>query len=75
MSANRFKWLRLKKKMTQKQFADLLGVSVSTVASIENGRRPISDYIRVSLANVGGADEDFLCFLESLEKVEHIYPS
>lgn len=74
MSAQRFKLLRLKKKMTQRQFAELLGVSESTVAAIENGRRPISDHIRVSLAEQGGADEDFLYFLESLEKVSQIYP-
>lgn len=74
MSAQRFKLLRLKKKMTQRQFAELLGVSESTVAAIENGRRPISDHIRVSLAEQGGVDEDFLYFLESLERVTQIYP-
>lgn len=74
MSANRFRGLRLKKKMTQKQFAELLGVSESTVAAIENGRRSISDNIRASLVEQGGADEDFLNFLESLEKISKIYP-
>ena len=75
MSADRFKWLRLKKKMTQDEFAELLGLSQSTVAAIEKGRRPISDSVRAKLAELGAVDDDFLYFLHSIEKVTQIYPN
>ncbi|MCM3705845.1 MULTISPECIES: helix-turn-helix transcriptional regulator [Cytobacillus] len=75
MNANSFKGLRLKKGMTQKEYADLLGVSESTIAAIETGRRPISDLVRARLAQKIELDEDSIYFLESFEKVKRIYPS
>ncbi len=37
--ANRLKYLRSEKKLSQKQIADKLGIAVSTYANWEQGRR------------------------------------
>ena len=37
--ANRLKYLRSEKKLSQKQIADKLGIAVSTYANWEHGRR------------------------------------
>lgn len=75
MNSNSFKALRLKKGMTQKEYAEMLGVSESTIAAIESGRRSISDLVRARLAQKIDIDEDSIYFLESFEKIKRIYPS
>lgn len=72
MNKESFKALRLKKGMTQKQFADLLRVSESTVAAIETGRRNISDTVRARLAQNFEVSEELLLFLDSYQKMENI---
>jgi transcriptional regulator with XRE-family HTH domain len=74
MNANSFKALRLRNGMTQKEFGDLLGVSESTIAAIENGRRRISDQVRARLAQKVEVNDDLIYFLESYRKIESINP-
>lgn len=74
MNANNFKAIRLKEGMTQKQFADLLGVSDSTIAAIETGRRPISAFVRARLAQRVQFDDESLYFLKKYQEIEQIYP-
>jgi transcriptional regulator with XRE-family HTH domain len=74
MKANDFRGLRLKRSMTQREYADLLGISESTVAAIENGRRPISDQVRARLAQRVEFNNDLLYFLESYYKIGNINP-
>lgn len=62
MDKETFRALRLSKNMTQKEFGELLGVSESTVAAIENGRRLISDKVRARLATITDIDDDFIDF-------------
>ena len=75
MNATNFKALRLRLGMTQREYADFLGVSESTVAAIENGRRSISDHVRARLAQKVEIDSDFLYFLESYRKMGNIIPN
>lgn len=62
MDKETFKALRLSKNMTQKEFGELLDVSESTIAAIENGRRLISDKVRARLATITDIDDDFIGF-------------
>ncbi|MGG3691118.1 helix-turn-helix transcriptional regulator [Heyndrickxia ginsengihumi] len=74
MNAEIFRAIRLKKGMTQSKYANLLGISESTVAAIENGRRGISDQVRARLAREVEIDEELLYFLESYRKLGNINP-
>lgn len=62
MDKETFRALRLSKNMTQIEFGELLGVSESTIAAIENGRRLISDKVRARLATITDIDDDFIDF-------------
>jgi transcriptional regulator with XRE-family HTH domain len=75
MIVNNFKAIRLKQKMTQQEFAELLGVSRSTIEAIESGRRPISDLVRARLAQKIDLDQESLRFLELYKKIFQIYPN
>lgn len=72
MNRNTFKAVRLRKKMSQARFAVFLGVSESTIAAIETGRRGISDTVRARLAEKIEIDHDLISFLESYEKMNRI---
>lgn len=72
MNKESFKAMRLQKGMTQKEFADLLRVSESTVAAIENGRRSISDTVRARLAQNFEVSEELLLFLDSYKKLDKV---
>lgn len=74
MKITTFKATRLKMDMSQAAFSEFLGVSESTVAAIESGRRPISDAVRGKLAEKISVNEELLSFFESLEKVIKTYP-
>lgn len=68
MDSKKFKMIRLKKAMSQREFAAFLGVSESTVAAIETGRRTISDQVRACLARKVEIDADLICFFDSFRK-------
>ena len=50
------KELRTSKKLTQAQFADLIGVNRSAVGSLENGRMKINDRIADKIWEVFGVE-------------------
>ena len=53
-----FKYERLKRGMTQKQFADLLGYAKSTIAAKESGERPITARDRRMLEVIGRNEKE-----------------
>lgn len=59
MDKQTFKDIRHFKKMTQRQFADWLGIGIQSVAMIETGQRNISDNIRGKLAHKFEMTDDF----------------
>ncbi|MFB5932984.1 helix-turn-helix domain-containing protein [Peribacillus frigoritolerans] len=75
MKITTFKATRLKLSMSQEAFGKFLGVSESTVAAIESGRRPISDAVRGKLADKISVNEELLSFFESYEKISKTFPS
>lgn len=75
MEGNTFRDMRLQKRMTQREFADALGLSQSTVAHIEAGRREISHTTRTRLAQIVDVKGEFLSFFERLKEIERIIPT
>ncbi|MEZ7173558.1 helix-turn-helix transcriptional regulator [Sporosarcina sp. OR05] len=73
MEKNIFKDMRLQKRMTQKEFADALGLSQSTVAHIEAGRREISYNTRTRLAQIVDVQGEFASFFERLKEIERVF--
>lgn len=64
MNADKFRALRLYKDLTQSEFADLLGVSLATVARIETGSLEVTPRVRAKLARIDIEEESFLSFYE-----------
>lgn len=68
MNEKIFKAIRLRAGLTQREFAEELGISESTVAAIEKQRRPISDQVRARLALKFDITQDFLEFYDRISK-------
>lgn len=57
---DKLKSLRLKKKLTQKQVADRIGLAISAVSSYESGSRYPSYEVLVQLARIFHVTTDYL---------------
>lgn len=71
LNGEMLKMVRLSKRMTQAEFGDMLDVSASTIAHIENGRRNISDTLRARLAQEVDFNE-FMFFFERYNELDNI---
>lgn len=69
MNGEKFRAIRLWKGMTQQEFADLLGVSVATVARIESGSLDVSPRIKAKIVSRVNLDDDFLDFYEKMNLI------
>lgn len=58
--AHRLKWARERKHLTQKDFADMVGISQSGYSKIENGSRQPNLELLVQLPQLLGETADFL---------------
>lgn len=58
----RIKELRLRQKKTQTYFADMLYISPSYLALIENGKRTVTIDVLAQIANVCNVTTDYLLF-------------
>lgn len=56
----KLKSLRLEKKMTQRQVADIIGLAISAVSSYESGSRYPSYDVLVQLARIFHVTTDYL---------------
>lgn len=57
---NRLKTLRIKKKLTQQQLADLLGLTKSVISAYENGLRYPAYDVLIKIARIFKVSTDFL---------------
>ncbi|MHC8516194.1 helix-turn-helix domain-containing protein [Sporosarcina sp. ITBMC105] len=69
---NSYKLMRLWKGLTVKQFAESVGLSVGTIAAVENGQREPSPEVRAAYARTFPITDDFFMFVESFS---HINPT
>lgn len=70
MNREMFQALRQFHKLTQQEFAGELGVSPSTVDSVETGRRPLSRFIRGKVAATYQLDDAFFKFYENYKSID-----
>lgn len=66
----KIKSLRTQRNLTQKQLADLSGVTVSAISSYEAGNRYPSYDVLISLARIFHVSTDYLLGLENLKTVD-----
>lgn len=54
------KGIRLAFGLSQIQFSEKLGLSQGFISDVENGRRPVSQELRIRIAQVFGTGEDVM---------------
>lgn len=67
---NKVKQLRIERKLTQKQLADLVGVAVSAISSYESGNRYPSYDVLISLARIFHVSTDYFLGLERIKTID-----
>lgn len=60
MSGEDVRAIRISRNMTQTEFAAYLRVSRSTIGIVESGHRPVSDNLRIRIAQTFGCGEDVI---------------
>lgn len=67
---NRLKTLRIKKKLTQQQLADLLGFTKSVISAYENGLRYPAYDVLIKIARIFKVSTDFLLGVEIKREID-----
>lgn len=67
---NRLKTLRIKKKLTQQQLADLLGITKSVISAYENGLRYPAYDVLIKIARIFKVSTDFLLGVEIKREID-----
>lgn len=67
---NRLKTLRIKKKLTQQQLADLLGLTKSVISAYENGLRYPAYDVLIKIARIFKVSTDYLLGVEIKREID-----
>lgn len=67
---NRLKTLKIKKKLTQQQLADLLGLTKSVISAYENGLRYPAYDVLIKIARIFKVSTDFLLGVEIKREID-----
>ena len=67
---NRLKTLRIKKKHTQQQLADLLGLTKSVISAYENGLRYPAYDVLIKIARIFKVSTDYLLGVEIKREID-----
>ena len=67
---NRLKTLRIKKKLTQQQLADLLGLTKSVISAYENGLSYPAYDVLIKIARIFKVSTDFLLGVEIKREID-----
>lgn len=67
---NRLKTLRIKKKLTQQQLADLLGLTKSVISAYENGLHYPAYDVLIKIARIFKVSTDFLLGVEIKREID-----
>ena len=69
MNGSKFRLIRLYSGMSQKDFAEYIGVSTATVAHIELGNRTVTPMVTSKLAEKFDLTDDFLKYVEKYRRL------
>jgi DNA-binding XRE family transcriptional regulator len=69
VTKERFKAIRLYLAMTQQEYAEFLGISVSAVGMIEAGHRDVSQNVAAKLARRFQASDEFIEYLGNQKRL------
>lgn len=75
MSGEQLVLLRGKLGLSQRQFAEMIGMSESAVAMVEANHRKMSATMRAKIAANIQINDELLDFFDSAEKIKYINPS
>ena len=67
---NRLKTLRIKKKLTQQQLADLLGLTKSVISAYENGLRYPAYDVLIKISRIFKVSTDYLLGVEIKREID-----
>lgn len=69
MTSELFRLIRLYSEMSQREFAEHLGLSLATVSYIETGQRSITPNVKAKIAAKFDLTDDFLAYIEKYKKL------
>ena len=75
MTGEQLVLLRGKLGLSQRQFAEMIGMSGSAVAMVEANHRKMSAIMRAKIAANIPINDELLSFFDSTEKLKRINPS
>lgn len=64
--------IRLYYGLTQREFAERLGVDNTTICAIERGKRKVSDNMRIKIAQTFDLNDDVIAAIERAHKAENV---
>lgn len=64
--------IRMYLGLTQQEMADLLGVSIATIAHIETNRLHVTENVKYKLAKHFDVTDDFITYQESKERISSL---
>jgi transcriptional regulator with XRE-family HTH domain len=69
MNGEKFRLIRLYSGMSQRDFAEYIGVSTATIAHIELGNRVVTPMVKSRLAEKFDLTNDFLAYVEKYSRL------
>jgi transcriptional regulator with XRE-family HTH domain len=69
MNGEKFRLIRLYSGMSQRDFAEYIGVSTATIAHIELGNRVVTPMVTSKLAEKFDLTDDFLKYVEKYRRL------
>jgi transcriptional regulator with XRE-family HTH domain len=69
MNGEKFRLIRLYSSMSQRDFAEYIGVSPATIAHIESGNRNVTPMVKSRLAEKFDLTDDFLKYVEKYRRL------
>jgi transcriptional regulator with XRE-family HTH domain len=69
MNGEKFRLIRLYSGMSQRDFAEYIGVSTATVAHVELGNRVVTPMVKSRLAEKFDLTDDFLVYVEKYRRL------
>jgi transcriptional regulator with XRE-family HTH domain len=69
MTGEKFRLIRLYSGMSQRDFAEYIGVSTATIAHIEGGNRTVTPMVKSKLAEKFDLTDEFLAYVQKYKRL------